>query len=83
MQLNAQSLLIGIILGGLALALAMGLYRLVRRRLRHATSSIDHSLLLVEYGRKLTTTLDHGALAQLLTQEIPRACRITRAALLL
>ena len=51
--------------------------------LRRATRSIDHSVLLVEYGRKLTATLDQQALVHVLTEEIPRACGVSRATLLL
>ena len=51
--------------------------------LRRKTRSIDHSVLLVEYGRKLTATVDQQALALVLTEEIPRACGASRAALLL
>ncbi len=55
----------------------------LRSILRRKTRSLDHSVLLVEYGRKLTTTVDQQALARVLTEEIPRACGATRAALLL
>lgn len=51
--------------------------------LRRSTRSLDHSVLLVEYGRKLTATVDQPALARVLTEEIPRACGASRAALLL
>ncbi len=57
----------------------MNLKSIFRRR----TRSIDHSVLLVEYGRKLTATVDQQALARVLTEEIPRACGVSRAELLL
>jgi len=51
--------------------------------LRCKTRSIDHSVMLVQYGRKLTATVDQQALARVLTEEIPRACGAIRATLLL
>ena len=52
------------------------------RRWRYG-APLDHSALLMEYGRKLTGALDRQALGQLLTVELPRALQVERAALLL
>lgn len=82
-MLDINALLVGIVLGGLGLVLVRGIARAARQRLPHTASSIDHSLILIEYGRKLTTALDHQVMTRVLTEEIPRACRASRAALLL
>jgi signal transduction histidine kinase len=78
-------LLIGLMLGALALALGFLLWRGVRRwwRARWFGIPIDHSTLLVEYGRKMTGAPDRQALGQLLTTELPRVLQVSSAALLL
>ena len=78
-------LLVGLMLGSFALALGFLLWRGVRRwwRARRYGTPIDHSTLLVEYGRKMTGAPDRQALGQLLTTELPRVSQVTRAVLLL
>jgi signal transduction histidine kinase len=84
MQENAAQL-IGLVLGWLTLALGFLLYRGVRRwwRLRRYGAPVDHSALLLKYGRQMTAAPDRWALAQLLTAELPRELQVERAALLL
>jgi len=80
-----QALIIGLSLGWLTLALSLLLYQTVHRwyRLWRYGAPIDHSRLLVEYGRRMTGALDSQALAQLLTGELPHVLQVERAALLL
>ena len=77
--------MIGLALGWLTLALALLLYRGVRGwwHDRRYGPPVDHSVLLVEYGRKMTGAPDRRALAQLLTAEIPCTLQTERAVLLL
>ena len=77
--------LIGLALGWLTLAAGLLLYQWARRwwHLSQYGPPVDHSLLLVEYGRKMTGALDRQALGQLLTVEARRVLRAERAALLL
>jgi len=78
-------LLVGLALGALALALGSVLWRGVRRwwRAWRYGTPIDHSTLLVEYGRKMTAAPDRQGLAQLLTTELPLVLRVGQAALLM
>ncbi|MFL7794997.1 MAG: sensor histidine kinase [Anaerolineae bacterium] len=78
-------LLVGLTLGALALALGFLLWRGARRwwRARRYGTPIDHSTLLVEYGRRMTGAPDRQALGQLLAAELPRVLQVERAALLL
>lgn len=78
-------LLIGLALGALTLVLGFVLWRSVRRwwRAWRYGAPIDHSTLLVEYGRRMTGALDRRALGQLLAAELPRVLQVERAALLL
>ncbi|MBN1977167.1 MAG: GAF domain-containing sensor histidine kinase [Anaerolineae bacterium] len=82
---DGGSLLIGIVVGALVLALGFLLWRGARRwwRAWRYGVPIDHSTLLVEYGRRMTGAPDRQALAQLLTAELPRVLQVERAALLL
>lgn len=78
-------LALGLALGWLTLALGLVLYWRVRKwwhKQRYGTP-IDYSVLLMEYGRKMTSAPDRQALGQLLTTELPQALRVKRAALLL
>jgi signal transduction histidine kinase len=83
---NVGTLLIGLALGWLTLAVGSLLYWLIRRwwhTWRYGTP-VDYAGLLVEYGRKMTSgALDREALARLLTVEIPRVLKAERATLLL
>ncbi len=75
----------GLGLGWITLALGIGLIRVGRRwwcRHRYGPP-VDHGLLLVEYGRKLTGVDDRQDLGQLLIQALPAAFESQRAALLL
>ena len=80
-----ETLVVGLALGWLTLALGLLLYQRVRkwwRNQRYGTP-IDYSILLMEYGRKMTGAPDRQALGQLLTAELPRVLQVERAALLL
>lgn len=80
---NSGAFLWGVGLGWLSLALGFLLYRWVRRWRRRHGESIDHGLLLVEYGRKFTGASDHQTLAALLVEALPADLGARRAALLL
>ena len=85
--MNGQmgNVIIGLMLGWLTLALGVIFYLAVRlwwRRWRYGVP-VDHSALLMEYGRKLTGALDRQLLGQLLTVELPRVLQVERTALLL
>jgi hypothetical protein len=60
------TLLLGLALGWLALAAGLVLYRGARRwwRNRRYGSPVDHSALLMEYGRKMTSAPDRQALGR-------------------
>jgi signal transduction histidine kinase len=77
--------LIGLALGALTLALGFVLWRGMRRwwRAWRYGTPIDHSTLLVEYGRKMTAAPDRQALAQLLSAELPRALQVEHTAVLM
>jgi signal transduction histidine kinase len=85
MKESTSLLLIGLALGWLTLVVGLLLYQGLRNwwRSRRYGPSIDHSVLLVEYGRKMTSAPDRQVLAQLLTAEIPCALQVERAVLLL
>jgi signal transduction histidine kinase len=78
-------LLVGLALGALALALGFLLWRGARRwwRAWRYGFPIDHSTLLVEYGRKMTAAPDQRVLALLLITELPRVLRVGHAVLLM
>ena len=77
------TLIAGVVLGWLTLAVGLLLYRAARRwwNDRRYGPPVDHSVLLVEYGRKMTGAPDRQALAQLLTAELPQTLQIERAEL--
>jgi signal transduction histidine kinase len=80
-----MEILIGLALGWLTFALGYLVYRPARlwlHRQRYG-ASVDHSLLLVEYGRKMVGVPDQESLAKLLTVELARALQVRQAALLL
>jgi signal transduction histidine kinase len=81
----SEELMVGLVLGWVSLALGYLLYRGARRwwRLWRYGAPIDHSSLLMEYGRKMTGALDQQALGRLLTSELPRVLQVGHAALLL
>lgn len=75
----------GLVLGWLTLALGVVFFLAARRwwrRWRYG-APVDHSVLLMEYGRKMTSALAPEALRQLLTSDLPRALQVKRAMLLL
>jgi signal transduction histidine kinase len=79
------ALLIGLVLGAFALALGFVFWRGVRRwwRAWRYGTPVDHSTLLVEYGRRMTGAPDRQALARLLATDLPRVLQVEDAALLL
>jgi signal transduction histidine kinase len=83
--MKGNEMVVGLVLGWLTLALGMVLYRGAHRwwRLRRYGTPIDHNVLLMEYGRKMTSASDRGALGWLLTSELPQVLGAERAALLL
>ena len=82
---KSETLVVGLALGWLTLVLGLLLYRRVRKwwRNRRYGTPIDYSILLMEYGRKMTSAPDRQALGPLLVTELPRALQVGRAALLL
>ncbi len=85
MAQNTNYLLIGLALGGVGLTLGLVLYQRIRGwwRTRQYGAPVDHSSMLVEYGRKMTSVMNRQALGELLAVELPGALQIERAALLL
>lgn len=82
---NLNALLVGLGLGWLTLALGLFLFFRIREwwRRRRYGDPINHGLLLVEYGRKLTGVKHYQALDKLLTNELPHELCVQHAALLL
>ena len=76
---------VGLILGWVSLALVWLATRLILGwwRGRRYGTPVDHSVLLVEYGRRMTESLDQQALASLLVADLPRTLHVSQAALLL
>ncbi|MBN1888290.1 MAG: hypothetical protein JW850_09880 [Thermoflexales bacterium] len=84
MNASASSILIGLALGWLSLALGLVLYRWARdwwRAWRYGVP-IDHSLLLVEYGRRMTVAPDRQVLTHVLVVDAPHALQVEQAVLL-
>lgn len=80
-----RELMLGLALGWLTLVAGLLFHRGLRKWWRNQRYGppVDHGVLLVEYGRKMTGAPDRQALAQLLTTELPCALHVERAALLL
>ncbi|HSG17340.1 MAG TPA: sensor histidine kinase [Anaerolineae bacterium] len=74
----------GLALGWLSLAFGYLVYRVFYKRWRRWRygDQIDHSVLLTEFGRKLTTIQDLTALEQLLVDEVPPRLQVRQAVLL-
>ena len=82
---NVRFLLIGLLGGAATVVLALLTLYQARRwwsRWRYGMP-LDHGILLVEYGRRMTGALDRDALARLLIEELPGELQATQAALLL
>ena len=84
-MVEGTSLLIGLAVGLVTIALGGLLYRGVRRwwHVQRYGAPADHSLLLVEYGRRMTGITDPQTLARFLAVEVPPALQVKRATLLL
>jgi signal transduction histidine kinase len=80
-----NGLISGLFLGWGSLAIGLAVYFGIRKwlRKRRYGESIDHGLLLVEYGRKLTNIKDQPTLVRLLEEEIPNKLQIDQVQLLL
>ncbi len=80
-----NDLVIGLMLGWITLTLGLLLYQRMRTwwHTRQYGASINYSVLLMEYGRKMTGAPDRQVLEQMLVTELPRVLRVKRAALLL
>jgi signal transduction histidine kinase len=85
MMENWGALGLGLGLGWVTLALGLILLQPARRwwRKRRYGEPINHGLLLVETGRKLTGVQDHEALGRMFIEELPTEFGAWRAALLL
>ncbi|UCC60393.1 MAG: sensor histidine kinase [Dehalococcoidia bacterium] len=79
------SFFVGLILGWFVLFLLILLYIGLRSwwLKRKFGLPIEHGLLLVEYGRRLTNADDQESLSRLLTRDVPAELGIQRASLLL
>lgn len=77
--------LLGLLLGWSSLALGLLLYRGLRRwwQRRRYGPEIDHGLLLVEYGRRMTGMLEQDGIVRLFTTDLPRVLGVGGATLLL
>jgi len=82
---DSNTLLVGLGLGWITLALGLFLFLRIRGwwRTRRFGVPINHGVLLVEYGRKLTGVKQHQELVGLLTEAIPHEMCIPRSVLLL
>ena len=80
-----ENLITGLALGWLTLALGAIFYLAARRgwrRWRYG-APLDHTPLLMKYGRKLTSAPYRQTLGQILMAELPDELKVERAALLL
>ena len=78
-------LIAGVVLGWLTLCLGLLGHRIARECYRswRYGAHLDHSSLLVEYGRRMTAAPDRETLSQVLIVELPRALLAKRSTLLL
>jgi signal transduction histidine kinase len=79
------AMLVGLAVGWLTLALGLLAFRAGRRWYRawQYGPPLDHTTLLMEYGRRMAAAPDHAALRELLVAELPRRLQAERAVLLL
>lgn len=82
---NSNTLLVGLGLGWVTLALGLFLFLRMRDwwRSRRFGPPVNHGLLLVEYGRRLTSVKHQHEIGELLIDELPRELCIQHADLLL
>ncbi len=82
---DSNTLLVGLGLGWITLALGLFLFLRIRElwRTRRFGDPVNHGLLLVEYGRRLTDVKHSHELGELLINELPRELCVQRADLLL
>ena len=85
MELSPNTLLVGLLLGWLSLAIGTSIFYYARKvwRTQRYGAPLDHSLLLTRYCRKLTTIEDREALGKLLTQSLSDSSGVKQAMLLL
>jgi signal transduction histidine kinase len=78
-------LFVGLVLGWFTLVVGFSIFHQVRKqwRKRRYGTPIDHSLLLVEYGRTLAGIEDKEVLSDLLTDVLAHKLQVKRAGLLL
>ena len=81
---ETSSLIGGLALGWLSLAIGYLVYHVFYKRWRiwRYSDQIDHSTLLTDFGRKLTTVQDLTALEHLLLDEVPHRLQVWQAVLL-
>ena len=81
----SQAVVVGLVLGWISLATTFFLAVQLRRwwRRRRYGDPIDHNSLLMEYGRRMTSTFDRTTLTELLQTELPRPLGADRSLLLL
>jgi signal transduction histidine kinase len=82
---TTQWFLAGLLLGWLILGLAVLIVRWARQGwlARRYGPAVDHSLLLVEYGRRMTSTLDRQGIVHMLAADLPRVLGVERGVLML
>lgn len=84
MTVNSNPFLVGLLVGWISLAVFLFLILRVSRwwRSQRFGDPINHGVLLVEYGRKLTDIKNRQALGKLLVEELPAELGVQRAAFL-
>jgi len=85
MTQNTIYFLTGLILGCLILTIIVLALRKAQGRwhIIFFNSSLDHSVLSIKYGRRLTTLITPAEISELLTQELPTELGASRSVLLL
>jgi signal transduction histidine kinase len=82
---SGVAMLISLTIGWLTLALGLLAFRAGSRWYRawRYGPPLDHSTLLVEYGRRMAAAADRGAIRELMVTELPRRLQAAQASLLL